>query len=151
MKLHTLLGLMTIGVAVAACNKSYDTRPSLTLKSVNPSVVQVNQPLSISLEFTDKQGDFSSIWVKKTRVNLQTTATLRDTFPIPLSTSAPNISKGTIDVNLEYNSYLISASNPPTDGQGKPIPDTLIISLVLRDKAGNASDTVQTGKIVVLR
>ncbi|MFT3824245.1 MAG: hypothetical protein QM731_10005 [Chitinophagaceae bacterium] len=152
MKLHTLLGLTVIGVVVAACSKNYESKPSLKITSVSSTNLQVNEALTISLEYTDKEGDFDSVWVKKIRTNLRTVAvTLRDSFWLNLSKDAPDNKKGKIDLVLDYNNYVVSAQNPPTDNNGNPEPDTLIFKIVLKDKARNFSDTVSTDKIRVSR
>ena len=154
MKLHTLLGLSILGlVVVAACSKNYDSKPSLKVLSLSTDLVQVNEPLTIHLEYTDKEGDFDSIWVKKVRVNMRKPQnTLRDSFWLKLSDEAPNNKKGLIDLVLDYNNYVVSANPPLTDlsGPGKE-PDSLIFKIVLKDKKRNFSDTVSTGRVVVVR
>jgi hypothetical protein len=143
-----------IVLAILGCGKDkFETVPSLSVKSVSTDVVPLNGSLKVTLEFTDKEGDVhDSIWVKKQRINLRTTATLRDSlvYKIP---SYPEKTRGEFEITLDFQSIL-SAINPPNiPGSNPPRkePDTLNVKFAVRDKAGHISDSVSIGQIVVLR
>lgn len=142
-------------VVLFSCNKDkYQTKPQISLKSVGAKVVPVNGVLNVVLSYTDKEGDISdSMYIKKIRLNKTVVATLRDSlrYKIP---DFPNYDKGEIDLALQYQNHLISASNPPPipgSNPSVPQPDTLLFKFWIRDKAGNVSDTVTTEQIVIIR
>jgi hypothetical protein len=134
-----------------ACNKDkFNTTPTLEIKSISPNPVPQNAPLTIELEYTDKEGDISdSIFIKKIRLNQRVVKTLRDSFWLQMPGDAPDKTKGTIRLTLDYQSYVISAENPGSPPNA--VPDTLNIQIKLQDKAKNVSEPVETGTIVVLR
>jgi hypothetical protein len=143
-----------IALAMIACDKDkFETKPSLEFRSKNTDVVPVNGSLRVTLEFTDKEGDVhDSIWVKKQRLNQKVTATLRDSlvYGIP---DYPGKTRGEFEITLDYQSIL-SAVNPPNIPGSVPPrkeSDTLNLKFAVRDKAGNTSDTLSIGTIVVQR
>lgn len=139
-----------------ACGKDKpETKPSIKITSVSGNIVPVSSSLAITLEFNDKEGDVNdTLFVWKPRLNTippVSGITLRDSFPIRIP-DFPSKSTGEILLNLEYDSYLVSAQTPPVDPvTGENIADTVLFRFVLKDRAGNTSDTVQTDKIVILR
>lgn len=148
-----ILAAVLLVVLVAACSKDKaETRPSLKLKSMNGDIVPAGAQLLIEFDFTDKEGDVNNaLFVQKIRTNKQTTATIRDTFSLPVPEFPKNTS-GIIQATLDYSAHLVSAINPPKDPvTNKNQNDTLLLRFVLRDRAGNVSDTVATGPVVVLR
>ena len=144
----------TLLIFIMACNKDkFQTKPQIEIKSINTTVVPVNGSLVITLTFTDKEGDVSdSLFVKKKRLNLTIVQTIRDSirYKIP---DFPDHSKGEMQVTLDYQAILSAITPPPIPGSNPPRnqPDTLIVKFAVRDKAGNASDTLSTDKIVVIR
>jgi len=142
-------------IVLLACNKDkFQTKPQIELKSLSTKVVPINGNLIITLSYTDKEGDISdSLFFAKIRLNKQPTATIRDTIAYPIP-EFPNYDKGEIDLNLRYDDHLKSAINPPVIQGSVPVayqPDTLNIKIWIHDKAGNCSDTVSTGQVIVLR
>lgn len=150
--MHKLVVFSSLALLLfVACNKDkYQSKPTIEIKSVDPTTVPINTPLVIDLDYTDKEGDIAdSIFVKKIRINQKKLKTLRDSFALALPGDAPDKPKGTIRLTLDYNNYVTSAENP-----GNPpnaAPDSLIFRIVLMDKAKNKSDSVETGLVVVLR
>lgn len=141
-------------VVFIACGKDkFNTTPSLSIKSVNPSVVSPGGQLQILFEFTDKEGDVSdSIFVKKIRINqMQVPVDPIDSFGFKVP-DFPKKSKGEIQLTLDYSLHLTAALNPPLQGNPPtPVPDTMVYRFALKDLAGNISDTVQTDPIVIIR
>ncbi len=143
-------------VALAACNKDkFQTKPQIKIKSQSSEVVGPNTFLRVVLEFTDKEGDLeldSAIVLRKQRLNKRVvTPTLRDVVYLELP-QFPNNNLGEIELDLDYQNHLISAQTPPnipgTNPQRKE-SDTLRLKFVLKDKAGNVSDTAETNVIVL--
>lgn len=140
-------------VLLAACSKGkFSTRPSLELKSISGNVVPVGSALNFRFAFTDKEGDISNLlYVRKIRMNQRVVPTIRDSFALAVP-QFPKKIYGELNVNMEYQNYLISAINPPQTGTPpKPENDTLVFKFVLKDLADNKSDTITTEKIVIVR
>ena len=145
-----LFSSLFLALLIACGKDKFDTKPTITIKSVSPNPVPLNFPLTIDLEYTDKEGDIAdSIFLKKIRINQKAIKTIRDSFGLPLPGDAPNKTKGTIRLTLDYQNYVISAENPGAPPNA--IPDTLIFKIALMDKAKHISDTIETGPIIVLR
>ncbi|HYF33591.1 MAG TPA: hypothetical protein VD993_20845 [Chitinophagaceae bacterium] len=148
-----LVTMFIIATIAVACDKNkFQTKPTLTLKAMNGDIIPAGASLILDFEFTDKEGDVSdSIFVFKTRINKVKTATVRDNFALPVP-EFPKNTKGEVQVTLDHSFYLVSAIQPPKDqATGKFHDDTLMLRFVLRDRAGNASDTTSVGPIIVLR
>jgi len=150
---YTLTAFLLAAV-MAGCNKDkFQTKPQIRLLSVSSMVIPVNSDMLIRMEFTDKEGDIDdSLFVRKVRLNLRTRDTVRDSFRLKVP-DFPDRSKGEIELRLSYQN-LISAADPPTvPGTNPPQreADTLNLRFLLRDKAGNRSDTLTIERIVVRR
>ena len=155
MKKVLLVGFVLI--VLFACSKNkFQTKPQISVKSVSTRVVPINGDLTITLSYTDKEGDISdSLFFIKKRLNKRFAATIsgRDTigYPIP---DFPNYDKGEIGMALRYQDHLISAQSPNTIPGSNPVqyePDSLDFKIWIIDKAKNVSDTVSTGLITILR
>ena len=146
--------ILVIAVAAGACKRSkFNTKPTLTLKSQNGNFVPVGATLVLDFEFTDKEGDVDdTIYLKKIRINTIKVPTIRDSLALQVPTFPKN-TKGEIRLQLDYNGFMISAINPPSDpnNPGKKISDTLMMKFALKDRANNISDTVTVGPIIVQR
>ena len=149
------LFLLTVILIVAvACNKDkFQTKPTLSIKSVNTEEVPFNGTFIVNLECTDKEGDVQdSLIIIKRRLNKRVVATVRDTlrykFPV-----FPTNTRTEIKATLDYQSIL-SALNPPNIPGSNPVTkerDTLILRFAVRDNAGNTSDTIESKQIIVIR
>lgn len=153
MKLSLAL-LAFIGLVLLACNKDkFQTRPAIRIKSTSDPNVPLNGAFRFLLESTDKEGDVQdSVIIIKKRLNRRVVTTLRDTirYPFPPYPKTPKVE---IDVVLDYQT-LLSALNPPViPGSNPPRrePDTLVLRLAVRDRAGNTSDTIESPTIYVFR
>jgi hypothetical protein len=150
-----LLIALAFVLAIACSKDKYQTKPQISIKSINPTVVPVNGILDILLSYTDKQGDLGedTIFIKKIRTNSRVVPTLRDSlyFQIP---KYPDNPKGEIELKLDYEGSLKSAQAAPPIAGTNPVEyesDTLIFKINVKDRGGNISDTLTTGKIVVIR
>lgn len=152
--MQRFLVFMLALVIIASCNKDkLQTKPYIKIKSEGPSQVSNGGIFSLEFEYGDKEGDISNtLFVQKIRTNSRKVPTLRDTFSLRMP-DIPKFPQGNLEVTLYYQNHLISAVNPPNLGGSPPVyeNDSLIIRFVLRDKAGNTSDTVSTKPIVVSR
>lgn len=144
MNAKILLGIFLIGFLSACSKNAYNTKPTLTLTSVNTNVIPFNGTLIVNMKVTDKEGDVTdTLYVKKVRLNQRKTQTVRDSFALKIP-EAPNSPDGTIEVDLSYQNFLVSALSPLEN-------DTLLFKFALKDKGKNVSDTVTTDPIVIIR
>lgn len=135
------------------CSKDKaETKPSIKVKSLSSTTIPVNGDLAITLDFTDKEADLESVFIQKIRQNIRTTTTIRDSFSLPIA-DFPKRQDGEIELRLFYQLQLLSAERAPADPSSPTgfESDSMVIRLVLRDKAMNHSDTVTTEQIVVQR
>lgn len=145
MKVKILIAFIA-ALVIIACNKGkFQTRPTLKLRSISTNILPVGGTLNISLEYTDKEGDLGG----DTLLSIRTRSNRR---PIPPTTVSPDYLhnyipefpkkiQGQFEVKLGYG-YL---------HQSDIENDTIILRFIAKDNAGNISDTVTTGKIVVLK
>ena len=146
-----ILTFSCIVLILAACGKDkFETKPKLKVESLSSDFVPRNQDLSITLSFTDKEGDIDdSLFVIRTRTFRRGpfTPVNPSRYKIP---EFPNQPEGEISLTLPYSlgltsgfSSITAPGNPPTRE-----PDTLILKFVIRDKAKNVSDTATANVIV---
>ncbi len=153
--MRIILSLLSVlFVVVIACNKDkFQTKPTISIKSLSSDFIPANGSLVITLECTDKEGDVKdTLAIIKNRLNKRTTRTVRDTlwYQFP---EFPNNMRTEIVATLNYQDIL-SAENPPyIPGSNPPQRelDTLILKLAVKDHAGNKSDTISTKQIIVVR
>jgi hypothetical protein len=148
-----LFASLIIITFLIACDKSkFNTKPTLELRYINSHTIPVNGTLNIEFNFTDKEGDISNVLImKKIRTNKRKVSTIRDSLGLVVP-DFPKYKQGVVEANLEYQSYLISAQNPPTTGTPpRAESDSLILKFVLKDKANNVSDTVTIDNIIIQR
>jgi hypothetical protein len=146
--------LLVLFVVAVACNKDkFQTRPTVTVKSITNDYIPLNGTTEITLEVTDKEGDVQdTLLLIKKRLNKRVVPTIRDTirYGVP---DFPTKQKSEYKLTLDYQSIL-SAQNPPFIPGSNPAQrelDTLVLRLVVKDNAGNVSDTIETKPIHVYR
>lgn len=141
-------------LAVACSKDKPETRPSIKIKSVSADVVGNGGALYVELEFADKEGDINdTLYIIKKRLNKREVTTVRDSISRKVP-DFPSKSRGTIELNLDYENYLKSAASPPIVSPGPPIvyePDTIKMSFYLKDKANHISDTVAIDRLIIIR
>ncbi len=151
--MKTLLIILTVTLIFLGCSKDdFETKPTIEIKSASPKVVPQNGTMVVDLDFTDKEGDLEAVYIWKVRLNKLVRPTVRDIIPPRKIPEFPKNQKGELELNLTYQDHLISAQSPRRD----PItlrlePDTLNMKFVVKDKAGNVSDTAFLNNIVILR
>jgi hypothetical protein len=145
MKLVPVLLVMLI--TLAACNKDkFKTEPQVEIKSLSPKEVTKGQIFSLNATIRDQEGDLQdSVYLVYKRFNgtdLLTHDTIRfyigalgfpDKQQIDLQAmfSYGELREGTIFANLE------------------PADRNLAIGVIVRDKAGNKSEYVESEKITL--
>ncbi|GAB4092196.1 hypothetical protein [Flaviaesturariibacter terrae] len=146
--------LFALALATGCSKDKFQTKPQLKLLDTSDRNVPYNGMLRIRLEYTDKEGDVDdTLFIRRIRTNVRTTPTVRDSLKIKVP-EFPNKDKGELTLDLTYQNYLISAASPlnvPNTNPAVKESDSLIYKIVLKDKAGNKSDTLVIDGIVVER
>lgn len=144
-----IVSILAVVVVIIACNKStYNTRPTATLKEVSTREVipapQQSQtpPLVITLEYTDAEGDLAGgrVGVQKIVPNCPSSEFL-DTLSYTISDNLPRTKnqKALLDIVLPYVNISPKCN----------FNDSAEFKVWIVDQGGNASDTVNTGLIVI--
>ena len=132
------------------CNKDkFTTKPQLKYKSANTTTISGSQTLTLKLDLTDKEGDFSSFLGLKKTVSGCPGSNFIDssTYVIPDDFISTKKTEGEISISLDR---LKRGSNTCFLPGGGIKPDTTIFKFWTRDKAGNVSDTALSEKIIIL-
>jgi hypothetical protein len=148
MKLHTFIGLAgLVLLVVASCSKEgVTTKPRISFKSVSTDHVFFNQDISFTLEFSDKEGDLNdSIHVVKSSSSWCDGAQLADsaTWMLPDLDGRKNV-QGELEIRMRYQFDLATV---PCDGADTV--ETAIFKFLIKDKAGNVSDTAYSPPIII--
>ena len=132
---------------LVSCGKDkFNTVPTLKYETVNTRVLGNGQVIRFTLSFTDKEGDVQdSIFVQKVPLNCAA-STFTEVLPIPVFPTQAN-QKGEIEVSYGYNVPNFPFIQVPQC----PRNDTCFFRFMLKDKAQNRSDTVNSDIIVILR
>jgi hypothetical protein len=149
MKLRYLLGIGLFALVIA-CTKPNSGQISLKIASVSTNVVPVDGDLQVVLDFTDNGSTIDTVWLIKVRTNQHQAPTIRDNIYLLVPTY-PGNTKGTIQLDLTYQNYLVSAQPPPAIDSTHNESDSLVLRFYAKDNTGHTSDTVNSGTIVVLR
>ena len=150
-----LAPLFILLVTIAACSKDkFETKPSLKLKSQSRIVPADNEAIfSVTLEYTDKEGDLygprdSSVYYQAVLLNVRSVIGGPNYPPAYASLPEfPDKRSGEIEIRMDRFAYYKQIQN---NQGGDDFNDTLVFSIVIKDKAGNLSDTVTTEPIVLL-
>lgn len=146
--------LLFLFVVAMACNKDkFQTKPTITIKSMSGDYVPLNGSLQVTLECTDKEGDVQdSIIVIKNRLNKRVVATIRDTLKFKFP-EFPTKTRTDIILTFDYQT-IISAQSPPFIPGSVPAQrelDTLVLRMAVKDNGGHVSDTITSSQIRVFR
>lgn len=144
--------VVSVLIVLMACSKDkYQSTPQIKIKSISSDVVTQGSDWNATLTFTDKEGDVDgTVFIRKVRINQRVVAkTLFDTinYKIP---DFPAYSTGEITIRIANND-IKSAEQPFSLPGGGLEPDSLKIWFRVTDAAGNKSDSISTGTIVVVR
>jgi len=134
-------------IVLLACNKDkFQTKPQITIKDYSSKVIEQGGTLEVRLNYTDKEGDVGQGAFYGVRMRQNTrplastdnnqTDTLRYNIP-----EMPDIDKGVLIMKLEYAFLKESLTEN----------DTLVFKIAIKDRAGNASDTLTTDKLIILK
>jgi hypothetical protein len=156
MKIRYFL-ILILFITIISCKKDGGSGLGIKIKSVSSNFVPVNGSLQFVLDFTDNgRNSIDTIYIKKIRINqdselVDTSQLLINEFRVS-APSYPGATKGQLQLDLDYNSYLPYEITPPTYGNPpQDENDSLIFKFAIQDKANNRSDTVTSGLVIIER
>ena len=131
-----------------ACKKTtFETKPSLELKSVSTrEVIPANPvsstpPLVLTFEFTDLEGDMAGARVGVEKISRDCSlGNFIDTVSYSISPDVPATRNLKADLEVRFTYFQISRCQ---------FADSTEFKVWVTDRAGNISDTVSTGLIVI--
>ncbi|MBZ5856686.1 hypothetical protein [Flavihumibacter profundi] len=155
--LRKLIPALIIVALITGCEKnSYQTKPQLKLKSQTSEVpFNTDAIFSVTCEFTDKEGDLpgasdsSLVYTAKALNKRKIDYGAYDTSYAVVYTQLPKFpdkSSGEIEVQFAQPNYYRPIKNP---APGEDANDTIVIKIVVKDRAGNVSDTLTSNPIVL--
>jgi hypothetical protein len=135
---------LVVMLALWSCDKdTFQTRPSLTLKSVSSEIIPRNSDMQIIMRMTDAEGDVGdTLWVKKTTTRC-VFSNFADSIKYRIPEDLPRVKNldGDLTVTFSYALELAPQCRRP---------DTAVFSFWIKDKKGNVSDTAKTPQIIIL-
>lgn len=141
--------ILFIFVILAGCEKTkFTTEPQLKIKSISSTDISNSQVLTIIMDLTDKEGDFSPFFVVKKTVNSCPSSDFIDStlFQIPSDFIKTKKTEGEVRITLDRIHRGANTCLAP--GGGVKV-DTAIYSFWTRDLGGHSSDTVSTSPILI--
>jgi len=139
---------------VIGCSKDkFQTKPQIKIKKYNNREIGLNAPLVVTLEITDKEGDVDdSLFVFRQRLNVnRPSASVPFRYDIP---SFPDKPTAEVEVVFPYSTSLVAGLSRIEISNTNPRQyekDTLVLKFIVKDKAGNVSDTATSDRIIVTR
>jgi len=143
--------IIAVSVIIFACTKDkLTTIPKLTFRDVNTTSVSGSQDIRITLDLSDKEGDYTSLLgVRKVIIGgcAADTFTELGKFFIPPDFIDSKEKEGEVVVTLARNDRGGNSCSTPGGGTKA---DTVVYKFWTQDQAGNKSDTTQTKSIIIL-
>lgn len=143
--------LASTTVLLLACSKDkFTTKPRLEIKSYNSKEIHNGQTLTMRINFFDKEGDIGTgdFWLARYRTNIKqldgSDVDRADTLDAARGYHVPDFppsDKGEIFVDLTYADFLKESNDQN---------DTIYFRIAVKDKAGNASDTITSDQLVIV-
>jgi hypothetical protein len=140
-------GILILAVLGLACRKDkFNTKPSLSFKSVNAKTFFATQDIKMLLNATDKEGDLTdTIFIFKRSRNCNVLNTYKIKLPV-----FPTSNNLNIDVAVNFT-YGFNGNYFNLNPNCSPKNDSCSFKFVLKDKAGNVSDTITSPEIVLIK
>lgn len=146
-----IYGIIGLFVVLLACSKDkFQTKPQIEIKSLQPSAVNKGDLFTLKATVRDKEGDLKdTIYIVSKRYNLAGDTLLSaDTVDFNLGTLAfPEKDKIDIEVLYSYGELRQNLTKMYLALQDKE--RKFAVGLIIKDKAGNRSDYVESDKIIL--
>jgi hypothetical protein len=140
-----------LALALVSCNKNkFKTQPQVQITSFGPSQVYLGQIFKLKASVTDKEGDATdSVLLVEKLYNITTNFVLNtDTLRFTVADfGVPNNDQYEFEADFDYGQIVdgtILASSDQTS-----VDRNFTVGIIIRDKAGNKSDYVESSKIVM--
>lgn len=139
-------------VAFAGCGKDkFTTKPQVKFKKVNSEVIGRLQTIQFTIGFTDAEGDFDpgSVFIQRVNPACSADSNFKDSLNMP---DFPATSNFEGDINITYSFGGNNGEAPIMTGPPGECGDTssCYFRFAIKDKAGNRSDTVNSGTIILI-
>jgi hypothetical protein len=147
--MRLIFAILFLLLFTITCTKNnFTTKPQLKIKSVNSTEISGSQTLEFVIRLTDKEGDFSPFFGISAKTTSCPASDFIDStiFQIPDQFISSKNNDG--DIVLDLTQSLRHANLCLGPGNA-PITDTTVYSFWTKDKAGNVSDTVSSGPIII--
>lgn len=146
MRYSVILAAITLLIA-SSCKKSkFTTAPQLKYKSVNTTELDKGQVIVFKLSFTDGDGDLQdSLFIEKIEPTCSSSY-FKQKYPLPVFPAGKN-TEGEFEVSFGYNVSNYPLIKAPQCNRN----DTCYFRFMLKDKAQNTSDTVQSETIIIYK
>ena len=143
-----VIGIIAL-VFIGCSKESFTTAPQLKYKSVNTTELFPDRLIQFNLSFTDKEGDLEdSMFIEKVGSKC-VASNLKLRYLFPKATGAATTSGDlliTLANGINVPGYENLSIAPRCDYN-----DTCYFRFILRDKAQNKSDTVQSETIIIYK
>ena len=145
---YTIIIIIIVGFIFSGCKKeTFSTTPTLTYKSVNTTQLLPDQVIEFKLSFTDAEGDvLDTVYVEKVSFNCAA-SNFSDRYRMPIFPTTKN-------VNSEILVSYANGINVPgyiTVASRCNFNDSCYFRFMLKDRAGNKSDTVKSETILIYK
>ena len=132
----------------SGCKKeNYSSTPQLKYESVNTSELAPDQIIKFSLSFTDAEGDvIDTMYVEKVSLNCPA-SDFSERDPIPNFPTNKNL-KGNLLISYSNG---INNTGYTTVASRCDYNDSCYFRFMMKDRANNKSDTVNSGIIVIYK
>ncbi|HEU0065217.1 MAG TPA: hypothetical protein VFQ58_09305 [Flavisolibacter sp.] len=142
---------VTLLLFFVSCNKSkFKTQPQVQITSFGPSEVNIGQLFKLKAKVTDKEGDAQDSVILVGKLYNPSNNFLLRTDPLPFSIAnfgVPSNQEIEIEVDFDYGQIVNGTIQISTDRQD--VDRAYSIGIIVKDKAGNKSDFVETNKIIL--
>ncbi len=145
---YTIIIIIIVGFIFSGCKKeTFSSTPKLTYKSATPKQLLPDEIIKFTLSVTDAEGDvIDTMFVQKVSLNCAA-SNFFDRYRIPIFPTTKNLST---DILVSYSNGI---NNPGyiTVASRCNYNDTCYFRFMLKDRAGNKSDTVKSETIVIYK
>ena len=147
--MRLIFAILFLLVFAVSCSKdNFTTKPQLKIKSVNATEIFGDQTLEFVIRLTDKEGDFSSFFGYSGTTTNCAASDFSDSSLLAIPDDFITSKNKDGDVVIDLTRSLRHSNFCPAPGNTFET-DTTVYSFWTKDRAGNVSDTVRSGPIII--
>jgi hypothetical protein len=127
----------------------YNTKPTLSFKTIAPNPVAPLQEFQVQAEYTDKEGDLSedSFYLRVIRLNRRSYGPNPPAIYTGIYVKLPEFPKQPKGIiRYLFTGNVRNQVNPPNTEN-----DTVVFRCAVRDQKGNWSDSITSAPVVIRR